>query len=137
MCTFLEIIKQIEEIKSLYEDTRYEFIGKHGIYNIYVSLKPTEYSKLYTIKLTVKKGKKCVSVYPVQPRIGTQLNGKAVPHMYSNGSLCLFYRNEWDFSDSWAKTLIPWTCLWLYYYELWVVTGEWLGGGIHVRKKER
>src|SRR5438034_3968094 len=25
----------------------------------------------------------------------------------------------------------PVACLWLYYYEVWHTTGEWLGGGLH------
>ena len=24
---------------------------------------------------------------------------------------------------------MPWVSLWLFFYEIWVVTGEWLGGG--------
>jgi hypothetical protein len=30
-----------------------------------------------------------------------------------------------------AMTVIPWISEWLYFYELWLVTGEWLGGGTH------
>jgi hypothetical protein len=30
-----------------------------------------------------------------------------------------------------ATTLIPWTALWLYYYELWLDTGKWLGPSSH------
>jgi len=29
------------------------------------------------------------------------------------------------------ETIVPWACLWLYYYEVWHTTGEWLGGGLH------
>jgi hypothetical protein len=29
-----------------------------------------------------------------------------------------------------ATTIIPWLSLWLYYYEVWHATGEWMGGGI-------
>ena len=65
-------------------------------------------------------------------------NGKKVPHLYSNGSLCLYYPEyqEWNYRDSWAETLIPWTSLWLFYYEIWKETGNWLGGGIHGSKSE-
>ena len=31
-----------------------------------------------------------------------------------------------------SNTIIPWTIEWLYFYELWLATGEWLGGGEHV-----
>jgi hypothetical protein len=27
------------------------------------------------------------------------------------------------------ESIVPWTSLWLYYYEIWHATGEWLGGG--------
>ena len=29
-----------------------------------------------------------------------------------------------------ATSIVSWLVLWLYYYEIWRVTGEWLGGGI-------
>jgi hypothetical protein len=28
-----------------------------------------------------------------------------------------------------AITVVPWISEWLIYYELWLVTGRWLGGG--------
>ena len=30
-----------------------------------------------------------------------------------------------------ANTIVPWVADWLYYYEVWLFTGEWEGGGIH------
>lgn len=30
-----------------------------------------------------------------------------------------------------AKTILPWTAEWLLHYEVWLVTGEWVGGGVH------
>ena len=30
-----------------------------------------------------------------------------------------------------ATTIVPWCSEWLFYYELWLATGEWLGGGVH------
>ena len=45
-------------------------------------------------------------------------------------------RNLWDYNDDWSDTLIPWTSLWLYYYEIWIETGEWVGGGKHGKKKQ-
>jgi hypothetical protein len=34
-----------------------------------------------------------------------------------------------------TETIVPWISEWLMYYELWLSTGEWLGGGIHPQKK--
>ena len=28
-----------------------------------------------------------------------------------------------------ADTIVPWTAEWLVHYEIWLVTGEWYGGG--------
>ena len=28
-----------------------------------------------------------------------------------------------------ADTIVPWTAEWLVYYEIWLMTGEWYGGG--------
>ena len=44
--------------------------------------------------------------------------------------LCLFWKN-WDATMPLANTIVPWVADWLYYYEVWLFTGEWEGGGIH------
>ena len=60
-------------------------------------------------------------------------NKKQLPHVYSTSKqrLCLFFPNgkEWNRSHLISETIIPWASEWLYYYELWLITGEWLGGG--------
>jgi len=28
-----------------------------------------------------------------------------------------------------ADTIVPWTADWLAHYEIWLVTGDWYGGG--------
>jgi hypothetical protein len=56
------------------------------------------------------------------------------PHTYpSDGCLCLYYPKEWVWRrrEHIGKTVLPWTALWLYYYELWLDTGEWLGPSSH------
>lgn len=62
-----------------------------------------------------------------------------IPHTYSINKkknrveLCLFYprKNEWKSSDLIADTIIPWISEWLFYYEIWLITGTWEGGGVH------
>jgi hypothetical protein len=57
---------------------------------------------------------------------------RALPHVYPLNTLCLFLGNrEWHESIPIADTLVPWASEWLLYYELWLATGEWLGGGEH------
>lgn len=53
------------------------------------------------------------------------------PHVYrsDDNSLCLYWPKEWSWTPtaSLAATIVPWSALWLYYYEAWLATGEWLG----------
>lgn len=57
------------------------------------------------------------------------------PHLYSNEDdcLCLYWPKEWRWSAEQliADTILPWTALWLFYYELWLDTGKWLGPSSH------
>ncbi|RWD71691.1 MAG: hypothetical protein EOS37_11255 [Mesorhizobium sp.] len=64
-----------------------------------------------------------------------------IPHVYwpkgdpeaGDPSLCLFdpEGKEWSTDDYLAETTIPWSALWLNWYEGWLVTGKWLGSGRH------
>ncbi|AIQ89412.1 protein of unassigned function [Methylobacterium oryzae CBMB20] len=31
-----------------------------------------------------------------------------------------------------GRTIVPWAILWLWFFEDWLATGEWRGGGVHV-----
>lgn len=132
--TFLELLQHGQEVKRSFPAAQTRFCG--GKMELLLKLKPTSASIEYEVKLIAKKGKKTVDVFVVNPKIKLYENKRRVPHTYSNGSLCLYYPkyNEWFYTDSWAETLIPWTSLWLFYYEIWIETGEWLGGGIHPGK---
>jgi hypothetical protein len=55
--------------------------------------------------------------------------GERIPHRFSDGSLCLHMPREWRSSMSIAEYILPWAALWLYFYEIWYITGKWLGGG--------
>lgn len=62
---------------------------------------------------------------------------KGTPHLYRNGTLCLYWpaRWWWQSDELIADTLIPWTASWLYFYELWLDTGDWLGPSSHDNPK--
>lgn len=126
-----EILAQVKKLQSQYD--KVDFQSKKDQFTVYIQLKPTEGSLSYTVKLCCRVGSSKVDVYVVDPKIGRRVNGKPVPHMYSDGTLCLYYprQREWTIEDDWGDTLIPWISLWLFYYELWLETGEWLGGGKH------
>lgn len=69
----------------------------------------------------------------------TRLPGNSegqLPHVYppiTDQKLCLFdpKNKEWNHSMLISKTIVPWTLDWLVCYELWLMTGKWVGGGRH------
>lgn len=72
-------------------------------------------------------------VYVRKPLLKLAPGKASLPHVYpDSGSLCLYYPpdKDWKVGDRLTKTILPWAMLWLYYYEIWVVTGEWHGGGV-------
>lgn len=129
--TFQELVGQAKAVKAKFPSTRISY--SKGTVTLEILLRPTEISNCYKVKLYAKINKKGVNVFVIEPYVDLVENGKRVPHLYSDGSLCLYYPKykEWEYNDLWAETIIPWTCLWLFYYEIWKETGEWLGGGIH------
>lgn len=75
---------------------------------------------------------------PLRPRYDGHADGP-LPHVYFDrdnlllSALCLFdpTQDEWSHDDLLADTTIPWIADWLACYEVWLVTGTWLGGGRH------
>ena len=62
------------------------------------------------------------------------------PHIYETDKernmvkICLYLPGlDWNKSKYISNTIVPWTVEWLYFYEVWLATGKWCGGGIHPR----
>ena len=124
-------MSQIRDIDKKFDDVSYTV--NRGKIDVFIRLQPTEGSLTYKIKIAARVGSTMVDVFVVDPNV-TKLTQKLnIPHLYKNGALCLYYPDyyEWNHTDSWADTLVPWSSLWLYYFEIWLATDEWLGGGIH------
>ena len=51
------------------------------------------------------------------------------PHLHSDNSLCLYHPNnfKWSSDKLIAKEIMQWTIAWIYFYEYWLQTGEWIG----------
>lgn len=61
--------------------------------------------------------------------LSPEIEAKPEIHMYDNGSLCLFYPKEqpWKNSNLIAEYIIPWIVEWIYYYEIYLLSGKWEG----------
>ena len=94
-------------------------------------LSPSPLSETYTLRLEYSLERPPI-VRVESPALCEPL-GAELPHVYSDGSLCLYYPRGGEFARDrlLVHTIVPWASEWLYHYELWHVTGEWLGGGIH------
>ena len=60
--------------------------------------------------------------------------GRDLPHTYHNPDrLCLYLPGtvQWDGNKRLDLTIIPRTHLWLIYFEEWIVSDDWKGGGKH------
>lgn len=118
-----------------------EAVIKEGMLVWYGKVKPTAVSEEYTLKLEYKMGK-----YPKVWLMNANIEsgqGSDIPHHYhvdekeKTVELCLFKPKfkEWMKHYPISKTIIPWAIEWLYYYEIWCITGEWQGGGAHPTPK--
>lgn len=94
---------------------------------------PSPLSRVYRIRIEMA----CdlpPRVFVDDPDIEVLAGGRDLPHVYRNPTrLCLYLpgTQEWQ---PWMRldlTIVPWTALWLFYFEDWLASGEWKGGGMH------
>ncbi|GAA4920297.1 hypothetical protein [Mucilaginibacter defluvii] len=95
-------------------------------------LQPTARSIIYTVQIIYQLGDS-PDIILLNPKIERNFKGEMPEHLYSKERLCLYrpIYGEFKPSDLISETIIPWTSLWLYHYEVWHITGDWLGGGEH------
>lgn len=95
-------------------------------------IRPSTLSNEYTILIKLQKKK--IEVFVIEPKKLMLFSSETkLPHVYSTKKqiLCLFYPDgkQWNRGKLIVNSIIPWTSEWLYFYEIWLITGEWLGGG--------
>lgn len=100
--------------------------------------RPSPLSRSYQLRIRFKSyGLPEVTV--LSPDLNELAAGKYLPHVYSTKPvrLCLYFpsHDEWTLDKSIAETIVPWAYLWLMYFEHWLATGEWQGGGKHPGEK--
>jgi len=89
---------------------------------------------LYSMELKFQQGE-FPQVIVRAPDLNGLAGGKDLPHVYEQEPprLCLFlpWTGEWNPQRTLVETMLPWSVLWLYYFEVWLRSGEWTGGGMH------
>ena len=97
-------------------------------------LSPTAFSRIYSVRIEYILG--CPpDVFVEFPDLRVLADGRNLPHVYSEAPICLCLylpgSSEWGPWMLLDRTVVPWTLLWLFYFEEWLRTGEWGGSGRH------
>jgi hypothetical protein len=97
-------------------------------------VKPSPLSRTYQLQIRFKRFG-LPDVFVLSPNLNELAGDRRLPHVYSANSvrLCLHFPKyeEWTRVKSIANTIVPWAYLWLIYFEHWLATDEWQGGGKH------
>ncbi|MBI9008534.1 MAG: hypothetical protein JEZ05_00760 [Tenericutes bacterium] len=128
---YINIIRVKKDLEKNFLDFKID--NNYKEISIICNLTPTDLSKTYKVKINFD-GKTRPKVYVLEPELKSLINKTYEVHMFRDYSLCLYYKKNYEFNadkDVFSNTIVPWTSLWLYYFELWQYTGKWLGGGIH------
>ncbi len=97
------------------------------------AIKPTNLSREYNAEILYQ-----VSKPPEVYVFGDELQGldrEGFPHNYGvdvenkRVKICLYRHKEFYSDKLLCDTIVPWIAEWLYFYEIWLATGEWQGGG--------
>ncbi len=78
-------------------------------------------------------------VFVKNPDLSKLANGRDLPHVYKWPTrLCLYLPGSGEWRDTMRvdQTFVPWTATWLFYFEEWLVSDDWKGGGEHPRGDE-
>jgi len=107
----INMASRFPQFKAIRTDYGFDFIGV---------LKPRDTE--YIVKIIYNK-----FVYPKVFVISPAL----VPnkHMYEDGSICIYKLTEFKWRKELlvSKYILPLTAMWLHFYDIFLLTGEWLG----------
>ena len=98
------------------------------------SATPSPIGRDYDIRIEFKQDSS-PEIFVDAPDLHALAGGQRIPHLYRQKPpmLCLYLPNrcEWQPWMRLDQTLVPWATLWLFYFEEWLASGDWKGGGIH------
>jgi len=99
---------------------------------------PTEFSRPYLVELDYRRNMP-PEVYVRQPNLRALAGERKLPHVYNQEKqeLCLYVPGcgYWTPDKPLASTVMLWTSLWLFYFEVWLVTDVFHGRGEHPAPK--
>ena len=94
---------------------------------------PTPFSRRYGLRIEYRDGK-VPRVVVEHPNLVALADGRRLPHVYTQQPtrLCLYLpgTGEWTSAMRIDQTIVPWAFRWLFYFEEWLVSNDWKGGGM-------
>lgn len=132
----LTLAQQRIGVSSHFPGFRYSGNHKVGIWT--GSLRPGDECDTYKVKIEYKPGSR-PKLTVLSPKLYKRADQSRIPHVYPGDHPCVYFpkTGEWHSGRPIGNTIIPWLAVWLYYYEVWFVTGDWLGGGIEHGEGEK
>lgn len=101
-------------------------------FSVVLRLQTDVFSREYDVRIVYEHGKS-VNVFIVNEVLRIATNRTKLPHVYDSKlqRICLYGREggSWSSDKSIASVIVPWVSEWLFYYELWLIDGQWYGGG--------
>ena len=98
------------------------------------TVRPSAMSRAYGIRITAKFPEP-PDVFVTTPSLKELCGGRRIPHLYDQEKirLCLYYPGSIEYcaAKPMVAQMLPWTATWLYYFEEWLVSDNWKGGGVH------
>jgi len=95
-------------------------------------MRPTPLSRNYLVEVIYSPGA-APRVFVREPDLVSLAGKRSLPHVYSQQPtrICLYLPNtgEWTRMKLLSETVLPWTALWLFYFEDWLLGDKWNGGG--------
>jgi hypothetical protein len=100
---------------------------------------PSPLSRRYSVRIDYRQGATPL-VFVDRPDLVELSGGRRLPHVYAQKPprLCLYFPSsgEWAAEMRIDQTIVPWTILWLFYFEEWLDSNEWKGGGVHPKESD-
>jgi hypothetical protein len=95
---------------------------------------PSPLSRFYGLRIDYRQGD-TPDVYVERPNLKLLADGRRLPHVYQQDpvQLCLYLPRTYEW-QAWMRidnTIVPWAILWLFYFEEWLSSDDWKGGGEH------
>jgi hypothetical protein len=91
-------------------------------------LRPTWLSDSYTFELVYHIPDR-PKVYVISPSLRLPPGQSRQKHVFKDNALCLYSEGDWRPDLPIASHMVGWISEWLSFYEDWLATEQWLGGG--------